>query len=369
MRHTGTMSVPPAEPSEVRLLAQGPGPGGPWARLLLPGPVDPTVWPGALPPGVSLEDATGDAVVTGTLAELAALGLRLGSSGRALVNAARALRRPPPPLRLGGARWEFGHRTYLLGVLNVTPDSFSGDGVGASLEAARDRARELVAEGVDAIDVGGESTRPGHQEVPIAEELRRVVPVLEMLAAEFKVPLFVDTAKAAVARAALGAGAVAVNDIWGLRGDPEMAAVIAAADAAVVCMHNQQGVTYQDLRGEVLSGLRESQRLAVEAGISVDRVLVDPGFGFGKTPQQSLELLAHLEEFRLLGRPLLVGTSRKSMVGWMLDNRPVGGRLLGTAATVAWAAARGADVVRVHDVAAMRDVARVTDRLARHRSG
>lgn len=363
------MSLPSPERSKVRLLATGPGPSGPWARLLLPGPVDPAVWPGALQPGVGLEDASGDPVVTGTLAELAALGLRLGSSGHALSNAARTLSRPPRPLRLGAARWEFGRRTYLLGVLNVTPDSFSGDGIGVSVEAARERARELVAGGADAIDVGGESTRPGHREVSLKEELRRVVPVLEMLAAEFPVPLFVDTAKAAVARAALGAGAVAVNDIWGLRGDPEMAAVVAATDAAVVCMHNQLGVTYQDLRGEVLAGLRESQRLAVEAGIPADRVLVDPGFGFGKTPQQSLELLTHLEEFRLLGQPLLVGTSRKSMVGWMLENRPVGGRLLGTAATVAWAASRGADVVRVHDVAAMRDVTRVTDRLARHRSG
>ncbi|HUY55680.1 MAG TPA: dihydropteroate synthase [Candidatus Nanopelagicaceae bacterium] len=362
------MSVPPAESSEVRLLATGQGPGGPWARLLLPGPVDPTVWPDVLPPGVQLENPGREPVVTGTLAELATLGLRLGASGRAVANAARALLRPPPPLRLGSARWEFGRRTYLLGVLNVTPDSFSGDGVGGSLGAARERARQLVAEGVDAIDVGGESTRPGHQMVPPNEELRRVVPVLEMLADEFSVPLFVDTTKAVVARAALAAGAVAVNDVWGLRGDPEMAAVVAAADAAVVCMHNQQGVTYRDLRGEVLAGLRESQRLAVEAGIPADRVLVDPGFGFGKTPQQSLELLTHLEEFRVLGRPLLVGTSRKSMVGWMLDNRPVGGRLLGTAATVAWAASRGADVVRVHDVAAMRDVTRVIDRLARHRS-
>jgi len=367
--HTGTVSQPPLERSEVRLLASGQGPGGPWARLALPDPIDPALWPSGLEPAVVLEGPMGEPIVTGTLAALASLGPRLGPAGELISNAARRLRRPPAPLRLGTTSWRFGRRTYLLGVLNLTPDSFSGDGVGDSLRAALERAHQLVAEGADALDVGGESTRPGHQEVPAREELRRVVPVMEALAAEFRVPLFVDTAKATVAKAALAAGAVAVNDIWGLRGDPAMAEAVAAADAAVVCMHNQPGVAYRDLRGEVLAGLEESQRRAAAAGIAPERVLLDPGFGFGKTPRQSLELLAHLEEFRLLGQPLLVGTSRKSMVGWVLDNRPVGGRLLGTAATVAWAVARGADVVRVHDVAAMRDVVRVTDKLARGGAG
>jgi dihydropteroate synthase len=270
---------------------------------------------------------------------------------------------------LGAHTWRFGRRTYLLGVVNVTPDSFSGDGVGASADAALARAVELVAEGADALDIGGESSRPGHQPVSAREELRRVVPAIEAITAAVEVPVFVDTAKSEVARAALTAGAVAVNDIWGLRGDPEMAGVVAAAGAAVVCMHNQGGAEYADLRGEVLEGLSESLGVAAGAGIPAAQVLIDPGFGFGKTPRQSLELLAHLDELRTLARPLLVGTSRKSLVGWLLGNRPVDGRLFGTAATVAWAAAGGADVLRVHDVAEMRDIVDVVDQLVRSERG
>ncbi|MHB1525876.1 MAG: dihydropteroate synthase [Candidatus Dormibacteria bacterium] len=359
------MAPPSTEISEVRLLAAGSGPNGRWARLLVLGAVDPTRWLSETGSGVSLRAAGGALVVTGSLADLASLGQRLGPAGLALLDAATTLQRPPPPLRLGSHRWEFGRRTYLLGIVNVTPDSFSGDGVGTAPEAALERARELVAAGADALDVGGESTRPGHLEVTVEDELRRVVPAIELMASELRLPVFVDTAKAPVARAALAAGAVAVNDIWGLRRDPGMARVVAEADAAVVCMHNQDGVVYEDLRGEVLAGLRQSQRLAAAAGIPPEQVLVDPGFGFGKTPRQSVELLRHLEELRLLGQPLVVGTSRKSMVGWLLDNRPLEGRLLGTAATVAWAVFRGADVVRVHDVAAMHDVALVADRLTR----
>lgn len=285
----------------------------------------------------------------------------------ALSQALESLRRPALALKIGGQVWEFGQRTYLLGVVNVTPDSFSGDGVGADPGAAVLRARHLVSEGADAIDIGGESTRPGHEEVSTDEEIRRVAPAIELLVAELSVPVFVDTSKAAVARAALSAGASGVNDVWGLRRDPEMAEVVAAARVPVICMHNQSGHQYSDLMGDVLDRLHESIELAGAAGIPPDQVVVDPGIGFGKTPSQNYEVLRRLVELRVLGCSILVGTSRKSLIGWLLDERPVDHRVLGTAATVAWSIACGADIVRVHDVAQIRDVSRVMDALVRHR--
>ncbi|MGA8206824.1 MAG: dihydropteroate synthase [Candidatus Dormiibacterota bacterium] len=272
---------------------------------------------------------------------------------------------PAPALRVGETVWEFGERTYLLGVLNVTPDSFSGDGVGSSAEAAVARALRLVAEGADAIDIGGESTRPGHQPVSADEELSRVLPALELIVTEVPVPIFVDTSKAEVASAALGAGAHGVNDIWGLRRDPDMASVVAEAKVPVICMHNHIGSEYLDLMRDLLAGLRQSLRLAEVAGIPRDRVVLDPGIGFGKVPAQNYQVLRRLCELRTLGCPIMVGTSRKSLIGWLLDERPVAGRLLGTAATVAWSITAGADIVRVHDVAEIRDVTRVLDALAR----
>jgi len=279
------------------------------------------------------------------------------------------LRDPPPPLRLGDVVWSFGTRTYLLGVVNVTPDSFSGDGVGGHPEAALARAAELIEEGADAVDVGGESTRPGHQPISAADEIGRVVPAVRLIAKELSVPIFVDTSKAEVARAALAVGATGVNDIWGLRRDPEMAEVVATAGTPLICMHNQAGASYRDLIGDVLAQLRASLQIAERAGIARDQLVLDPGIGFGKTPSQNFEVLRHLVELRTLGCAILVGTSRKSLIGWLLDQRPVEGRLLGTAATVAWSIARGADIVRVHDVAEIRDIARVMDALARRPPG
>lgn len=288
---------------------------------------------------------------------------------QALWDALQRLGAPAPALRLGRTVWEFGERTYLLGVVNVTPDSFSGDGVGASPEAAVARAQRLVGEGADAIDLGGESTRPGHAPVSAREELGRVLPALRLLAEEIPVPILVDTNKAEVARAALAAGAHGVNDIWGLRGDPEMAGVVAEAQVPVICMHNQEGHQYADLLGGVQAGLRASLRLAERAGIQREQVVLDPGIGFGKVPAQNFEVLRRLCELRVLGCALLVGTSRKSLIGWLLDERPAEGRLLGTAATVAWSVANGADIVRVHDVAQIRDVTRVIDALSRRPPG
>lgn len=253
--------------------------------------------------------------------------------------------------------------------MNVTPDSFSGDGVGGSPDAALEHAQRLVAAGADAIDLGGESSRPGHLEVPLEEELSRVLPACAALVGELTVPVFVDTVKPQVAQAVLELGASGINDIWGLRGDPAMALVVGGAGAAVVCMHNHVGVEYPDLRRDVALGLQESIEVAAAAGIARSQVVLDPGVGFGKTPWQSSEVLRHLASLRVLGSPLLVGTSRKSMVGWLLGNRPVEKRLWGTAATVAFAIQAGADIVRVHDVAEMRDIADVMDRLARTRGG
>jgi len=291
--------------------------------------------------------------------------LQRWAPAQAVREALEHLSRPAPSLRLGDDVWEFGARTYLLGVVNVTPDSFSGDGVGNSPEAALARAQRLVEEGADAIDVGGESTRPGHLQISTPEEISRVVPAVSLIANTLSVPIFVDTSKAEVARAALAAGADGVNDIWGLRMDPEMAEAVAAARAPLICMHNQAGTEYRDLLGDVLSQLRDSLLLAQQAGIRRDQVVLDPGIGFGKIPAQNYEVLRHLVELRALGCAILVGTSRKSLIGWVLDQRPVDGRLLGTAATVAWSIACGADIVRVHDVAEIRDVARVMDVLAR----
>ena len=273
----------------------------------------------------------------------------------------------PAPLDIGGSRFEWGTRTYVMGVLNITPDSFSGDGVLASeasgVDAALQLARRMLADGADILDVGGESTRPDFQPVPPDEEIGRVVPVIERLASEFPCPVSIDTTKAGVARAALAAGAQIVNDVDGLRRDPEIAAVAAEHEAVLVIVHNQRNRPYRDVIGDVRAGFRASLDIAA-AGIEPHRVLLDPGFGFGWEPAQNLEMLRRLGELQDLERPLLVGTSRKSTIGHVLD-LPVEERLEGTAATVAIAIANGADVVRVHDVKEMVRVARMTDAIVR----
>ncbi len=256
-----------------------------------------------------------------------------------------------------------------MGVLNVTPDSFSDGGRWLDPRAAIRHARRMVREGAHLIDVGGESTRPGAKEVPASEERRRVVPVVEALAAE-GIRVSIDTSKAAVAAAALAAGATMVNDVSALRGDRAMAGTCARAGAQVVLMHRkgspqtmQRSPSYKDVVAEIGAFFRKRLQFALRAGIARDKIFLDPGIGFGKKPEHNVEILRRLEEFRNLGLPLVVGTSRKSFIGGLLGGRPSGDRVFGTAATVAAAVLRGAAVVRVHDVREMSDVVRVTDEL------
>ena len=270
-----------------------------------------------------------------------------------------------PALRLRGRDFVWGERTYVMGIVNATPDSFSGDGVGADAEAAAALARAFEAAGADLIDVGAESTRPGAAPVDAAAELARAVPAVAAVRAATALPVSIDTRRAEVAAAALDAGADLVNDIDGLRGDPDMAAPVAARGAALVAMHNQRGRAPGDPVASVRAGWRESLRLAREAGIDAGRVILDPGFGFGWTPEESLALVRRLGELTAEGPPVLIGPSRKSALGLVLDGAPASERLEGTAAAVAIAIANGADVVRVHDVAAMRRVARAADAIAR----
>ncbi len=266
--------------------------------------------------------------------------------------------------RCGSKEFRWGERTYVMGIINVTPDSFSGDGVGYDVSRALGQAQRFVEEGADIIDVGGESTRPGHTPIPAEEELRRVMPVLERLAGQIPVPISIDTYKWEVARCALEAGANMINDVWGLKRDPRLAELAAEWGVPLVLMHNQEGTAYTDLLPDVLASLRHSLDQALEAGVPRDNIIIDPGIGFGKTLEHNLEIMHRLSEFRSLGRPILLGTSRKSMIGRVLDLPPEE-RVEGTAATVALGIAAGVDMVRVHDVKAMVRVCRMTDAIVR----
>lgn len=287
------------------------------------------------------------------------------------------------PIKRSGAL-EWGRRTYVMGILNVTPDSFSGDGLvdGRDVTALiAEQAAAFVAAGADILDIGGESTRPGSSPVTAEEELARVIPAIQAArAATGDTPISIDTYRAVVAEAALDAGADWINDVWGLRMDPRMASLAAERNCPVVIMHNRSkpkdvaqeeqlggryvGVRYTDLLGDIKAELSEQVSIALAAGVRSDQIILDPGIGFGKTVEQNLELLDRLDELKALGFPLLLGSSRKSFIGYTLG-LPPDRRLEGTAATVAIGIARGADIVRVHDVAAMVRVARMTDAIVR----
>ncbi|WP_069804712.1 dihydropteroate synthase [Thermogemmatispora onikobensis] len=288
---------------------------------------------------------------------------------------------PLPPTIWDRYHLDWGRRTYVMGIVNVTPDSFAGDGLlptGAgslSDPAVRDQvvqravaqAQQFVVEGATFIDVGGESTRPGASPISSAEEQERVLPVIRALRAALPedIIISIDTYRAEVARQALEAGANLINDIWGLRADPEMAALAAERGVPVVLMANMRGFQKRDIVSDVLRFLAGSIEIALAAGVAWERIIIDPGIGFGTTPEENLTLLRRLSELRSLGRPLLLGTSRKSTIGLVLGGLPPQERVEGTAATVALGIAQGADIVRVHDVREIMRVVRMSDAIVR----
>jgi dihydropteroate synthase len=315
-----------------------------------------------------------DVVVMAPSDTLAAIAAQVGGEVGARMQAALEgfLHPVTRILRCRDRELTLGEKTLIMGIINVTPDSFSGDGLADNTAAAIAQGKQMVADGAGILDIGGESTRPGADPVSLDDELARVLPVLRGLRAEVEVPLSIDTYKCAVAKEALVAGAVIVNDIGGLHFDTNMANAAAEAGAAVVVMHiqgtprdMQEEPKYDDVIGEISDYLEDGIARAEAAGLTRDRIVVDPGFGFGKTVEHNLELLRRLREFRSLGCAVMVGTSRKSTIGKLLGDAPADQRLLGTASTVALAVVAGADIVRVHDVREMAQVARVADAVVR----
>jgi dihydropteroate synthase len=271
--------------------------------------------------------------------------------------------------------FHWGERTYVMGIVNTSPDSFSGDGA-ADIETAVTRACRFVDEGADILDIGGESTKPGFSQITIAEEIKRVVPVIEQLASRVNVPISIDSSKYEVARQALAAGASILNDQWGLKTELRLAELAAKKNIPIILMSNQRDIggydakvgrdtaNYQDVMTEVITSLRNSITAAQKSGVPNENIIIDPGIGFGKTWQQDIEIIRRLRELKVLGLPILVGTSRKSLIKMVL-NLPADQRVEGTAATVAVSIANGADIVRVHDLKQMARVCKMTDAIVR----
>ncbi len=287
------------------------------------------------------------------------------------------MRNPRPrniDLSVKGYRLLFSKRAYVMGVLNVTPDSFSDGGKFFDHPAAIKRGLEMARDGADIIDVGGESTRPGAADITVKEELSRVIPVIKVLSGKIDIPISIDTRKAEVAREAISAGAMIINDVSGLNNDPEVAGIAAQNDVALILMHMrgtprdmQRRPRYRNLIKDVMSDLKKSIGIARRAGVPENRIILDPGIGFAKTIEHNLEILNRLGQFKGLGHPVCIGTSRKSFIGKILkDNDPVG-RLTGTLATCAIAIMNGADIIRVHDVKEAREVALVASSVLREK--
>jgi len=277
--------------------------------------------------------------------------------------------------RCGNAEFRWGERTYVMGIINLSPDSFSGDGI-TDLEAAVAQAHRFVSQGADILDIGGESTRPGSAPVSIGDEIKRVVPVIARLVSEVPIPLSIDTYKSEVACRALEAGVTMINDQWGLKRDQRLAELAAEWGVPIILMSNQRdkggydaGIQrdiayYEELMAEVSSSLRRSLEMALTLNVPRENVILDPGIGFGKTWQQDIEIIRRLGELKELGRPILIGPSRKSFIKMVLD-LPVDERVEGTAASIAIGIANGADMVRVHDVQQMVRVCRMSDAIIR----
>jgi len=290
--------------------------------------------------------------------------------------------RQPSFTQCGKSVFRWGQRTYIMGIINLSPDSFSGDGL-EGVQAAVARAKRMAAEGADMIDIGGESTRPGSMPLSINEELHRVIPVVEKISKVTSLPLSIDTYKLEIARQALDAGAGMINDIWGLKKEPKLAELAAQRGVPIVLMSNQRDtsprhdVAFTDILSIVISDLQRAIEQALALGVPRENIIIDPGIGFGKTQKQNLEILRSLEELKTLGRPILLGSSRKSVIGWVLDLTPeqrlegmpfvppADHRLEGTAATLAIGIAKGVDIVRVHDVKKMARVCRMSDAMIR----
>jgi dihydropteroate synthase len=324
-----------------------------------------------------LEPGQADVIILGTLKQLREVVSKLEKQPFGLPQIASQIKavldaeaKPWPLLKAGDYELNLAKRSYIMGVLNVTPDSFSDGGLYLDRDKAIEHGLKIAEEGADIIDIGGESTRPGSEPISEEEELRRVIPVISSLAKQVKIPISIDTYKYKVAYEALEAGAVIINDITGLA-DPKMVDLAVQRECPVIIMHMkgtpksmQENPVYEDLIGEITDFFLERTEIAIKAGLPRDKILIDPGIGFGKTVQHNLEILLRLSEFKSLGFPLVLGTSRKSFIGKVLG-LPVEQRLEGTAATVAYGIAQGAAIVRVHDVYQMVRVARMTDAILR----
>lgn len=263
-------------------------------------------------------------------------------------------------MQIGNRNFEIGQHTYVMGILNITPDSFSDGGRYNNLDSALFRVEEMLKEGADIIDIGGESTRPGYEVISADEEITRVVPVIKQIKERFDIPVSLDTYKPDVAKAGIEVGADLINDIWGLKADDKMAEVIAKADIPCCLMHNRKEAVYDDYIQDVLADLEESLIIARNAGIANDKIILDPGIGFAKTYEQNLELLNKLEILHSFGYPVLLGTSRKSVIGLTL-NLPTEERVAGTLATTVLGVVKGCSFVRVHDIKENAEAIKMTE--------